>query len=147
MHKMATPNPQKTHNTPPSHNNDTTKKDHRRPSQQFIQPDSLQKCTNIDTIHKERIITTEKRTQMHKMATPNPQKTHNTPPSHNNDTIKKDHRRPKVNSYKRSSLQKCTQTIDTIHKERIITTGKRTQMHKMATPNPQKTHNTPPLTQ
>ena len=80
------------------------------------------------------------------MATPNPQKTHNTPPSHNNDTTKKDHRRPKVNSYKPDSLQKCTQTIDTIHKERIITTGKRTQMHKMATPNPQKTHNTPPHT-
>ena len=58
MHKMATPNPQKTHNTPPSHNNDTTKKDHRRPSQQLHSTDSLQKCTNIDTIHKERIITT-----------------------------------------------------------------------------------------
>ena len=79
MHKMATPNPQKTHNTPPSHNNDTTKKDHRRPSQQ-LQPDSLQKCTNIDTIHKERIITTEKGTEMHKMATPKSSKNTQYPP-------------------------------------------------------------------
>ena len=37
MDKMATRNPQKNTQYPPSHNNHTTKKDHHRPNQQFIQ--------------------------------------------------------------------------------------------------------------
>ena len=45
---------------------------------------------------------------MDKMATLNPPKTHNTPPHTTNETIKKDHHRPKAYSYKPGSLQKCT---------------------------------------
>ena len=77
------------------------------------------------------------------MATPNPLKTHNTPPSHNNDTTKKDHRRPKAYS-SNQFLTEMHPSDNTI--QRNITTGKSTEMDKMATRNPQKTHNTPPHT-
>ena len=65
------------------------------------------------------------------------------PPSHNNDTIKKDHHRPKAYS-SNQFLTEMHPSDNTI--QRNITTGKSTEMDKMATRNPQKTHNTPPHT-